>query len=53
MRRSLKREYEYKNRYDFEECDTQKGRYYCKKRGHRKVRCQAKIEINFFDEEAV
>lgn len=38
MRKSLKREYELKNTYDFADFDTQAGRDFTKKSSHRRVR---------------
>ena len=44
-KRSLRKEYEYKDSYEFEDRDTVKGRRMCKKRGHRKVRVIGQSEI--------
>lgn len=38
MRKSLKREYELKHKYDFADFDTQAGRDFTKKSSHRRAR---------------
>ena len=52
-KRSLRKDYEHKNEYDFEDCDTVRGRRICKNTAHRKIRRNNKAEIEDYVKEGV
>lgn len=51
MRKSVRREYEYKRSYDFGDFDSMKGRRVTKNRSHSRLRKQLKAEIVAADKE--
>ena len=44
MKRSVKKEYEYKRSYDYADFDTKNGRKFVKKRSHKRLRKQLEVE---------